>query len=855
MEAIVRIVLQNLNSFSQEEFGIIWNLKDDIQRMKRTVSAIKAVCQDAGAKANNLQVSNWLEELKDVLYDADDLLEDISIKVLERKAMGGNSLLREVKIFFSHSNKIVYGFKLGHEMKEIRKRLEDIAKNKTTLQLTDCPRETPIGCTEQRQTYSFVRKDEVIGREEEKKLLTSYLLHPDASVADNVCVVPIVGIGGLGKTTLAQLVYNDNAVQRYFEEKLWVCVSDEFDIKKIAQKMIGDDKNSEIEQVQQDLRNKIQGRKYLLVLDDVWNEGRELWLKLKSLVMEGGKGSIIIVTTRSRTVAKIMATHPPIFLKGLDLERSLKLFSHVAFDGGKEPNDRELLAIGRDIVKKCAGVPLAIRTIGSLLYSRNLGRSDWLYFKEVEFSQIDLQKDKIFAILKLSYDHLPSFLKQCFAYCSLFPKGFEFDKKTLIQLWLAEGFIRPSNDNRCEEDVGHEYFMNLLLMSLFQEVTTDDYGDISTCKMHDLIHDLAQLVVGKEYAIFEGKKENLGNRTRYLSSRTSLHFAKTSSSYKLRTVIVLQQPLYGSKNLDPLHVHFPFLLSLKCLRVLTICGSDIIKIPKSIRELKHLRYLDLSRNHFLVNLPPDVTSLHNLQTLKLSQCLKLKELPSDINKSLRHLELNECEELTCMPCGLGQLTHLQTLTHFLLDHKNENGDISELSGLNSLKGKLVIKWLDSLRDNAEEVESAKVLLEKKHLQELELWWWHDENVEPPLQWEDPIAEGRILFQKSDEKILQCLQPHHSIKRLVINGYCGESLPDWVGNLSSLLSLEISNCSGLKSLPEGICKLKSLQQLCVYNCSLLERRYRRISGEDWPKIAHIPKVMVSAYTPSALKYIN
>lgn len=141
------------------------------------------------------------------------------------------------------------------------------------------------------------------------------------------------------------------------------------------------------------------------------------------------------------------------------------------------------------------------------------------------------------------------------------------------------------------------------------------------------------------------------------------------------------------------------------------------------------------------------------------------------------------------------------------------------------------------------VESAKVLHEKKHLQELELWWWHDENVEPPLQWEDPIAEGRILFQKSDEKILQCLQPHHSIKRLVINGYCGESLPDWVGNLSSLLSLEISNCSGLKSLPEGICNLKYLQKLCIYNCSNLERRYARTNAKDWPKIARIPKVLV------------
>ena len=82
-----------------------------------------------------------------------------------------------------------------------------------------------------------------------------------------------------------------------------------------------------------------------------------------------------------------------------------------------------------------------------------MGWSDWLYFKEVEFSKIDQQKDKIFAILKL-YDHLPSFLKNCFAYCSLFPKGFEFDKKTLIQLWVAEGFIQPSNGIR-SEDVGH----------------------------------------------------------------------------------------------------------------------------------------------------------------------------------------------------------------------------------------------------------------------------------------------------------------------------------------------------------------------------------------------------------------
>ncbi|XP_020228379.1 putative disease resistance protein RGA4 [Cajanus cajan] len=847
MEAIAGIILQNLNTLAQEEFGIIWNLKDDVEQMKSTVSAIKAVLLDAEAKANNLQISNWMEELKDVLYDADDLLDDLSTEALKRKLMRGNKILRDVQIFFSHSNQIVYGSKLGHEIKAIQKRLDVIAKNKITLQLTDRPMETPISYREQRQTYSFVSKDEVIGREDENELLKSYLL--DTNVTDNVSVVPIVGIGGLGKTTLAQLVYNDHAVQRRFQQKMWVCVSDEFDIKKIAQKMMGNDKNSEIEQVQQHLRSMIQGKKYLLVLDDVWNEDRELWLKLKSLIMEGGKGSMIIVTTRSRTVANIMGTHPPLFLKGLDLERSWKLFSQVAFDGGKEPNDRELLAIGRDIVKKCAGVPLAIRVIGSLLYSRNLGRSDWLYFKEVEFSKIDQEKDKIFAILKLSYDHLPSFLKNCFAYCSLFPKGFEFDKKTLIQLWVAEGFIQPSNDIRYEENVGHEYFMNLLSMSLFQDVTIDDYGDISTCKMHDLIHDLAQIVVGKEYATVEGIKENIGNRTRYLSSRTTLHFADTSSSScTLRTLLVLGQKRFESNNFD--RSHFRFLLSIKCLRVLTLCGLDIITIPKSIKVLKHLRYLDLSRNHFLVNLPPELTSLYNLQTLKLSQCFKLKKLPSDMNESLRHLELNDCGELTCMPSGLGQLTNLQTLTHFLLDCGGRRGNISELRGLNSLTGKLEIRWLDSLREHAAVVESSKVLVEKQHLQELELRWWNDgkEISEWPSWWGGGIAEPHLQEKENkrwleDEKILEGLQPHDSIKKIVIDGYCGKTLPDWIGNLWSLKSLEIRNCIDLISLPEGIRNL-SLQRLYIYNCSpVLETRCATINGEDWPKIAHIPAVLV------------
>jgi hypothetical protein len=259
MEALAVTILEKLCSSTYKELGIIWNLKEDIERMKNTVSMIKGVLLDAEAKANNHQVSNWLEELKDVLYDADDLLDDFSVEDLNRKVMARNSIVRHTQIFFSKPNKFAYGHKLGHKMKAIQKRLDDIAKIKHALQLNDRPIENPIVYREQRQTYSFVSEDEVIGRDEEKKCIKRYLL--DVNATDNVSIIPIVGIGGLGKTALAQLIYNDVDVQRHFELKMWVYVSDEFDIKKVAQDIIGDENNSKMEVVQE---TKLNGRSFCL---------------------------------------------------------------------------------------------------------------------------------------------------------------------------------------------------------------------------------------------------------------------------------------------------------------------------------------------------------------------------------------------------------------------------------------------------------------------------------------------------------------------------------------------------------------------------------------------------------------
>ena len=332
-------------------------------------------------------------------------------------------------------------------------------------------------------TYSFVRQ-EVIGRDEDRVAIITLLLESKPEIEDNVLVIPIVGMGGLGKTTLAQIVFNEKEVQRHFELMIWVCVSETFDLKLIVRKIIKSATNSsnlgdiEMEQLQKDLRKVLGRKRYLLVLDDVWEESREKWLRLKDLLVSGEKGSGVVLTTRSKIVAEITAgTVPPYQLGILNEDNSWSLFKKVAFkQGQEEPKNSNILEIGKAIVKRCRGIPLAIRTIGSLLYSKN-SETEWSSFNK-ESSKIPQQNEDILPTLKLSYDHLASHLKGCLAYCRLFTKDYVIEVKTLVNLWMAQGFLKPSDpsQDQCLEDVGYEYFGNLVERSFFQEVEVDKMG-------------------------------------------------------------------------------------------------------------------------------------------------------------------------------------------------------------------------------------------------------------------------------------------------------------------------------------------------------------------------------------------
>jgi hypothetical protein len=219
--------------------------------------------------------------------------------------------------------------------------------------------------------------------------------------------------------------------------KMWVCVSDIFDVKNIVAKVLESatkekPADAEMDTLVGKLREKIEGKKYFLVLDDVWNGDHGKWCRLKQVLMGGARGSRIVVTTRSEIVAKtirqesevgIIGTVESYSLKGLDEDASWSLFKRKAFGREQEPENLSIIALGKEIVKKCKGVPLAISTIGSLLGSTN-SEAEWLSFKNNELSKISQDVTDLFSTLKLSYDHLPSHLKQCFAYCSLFPKDY-----------------------------------------------------------------------------------------------------------------------------------------------------------------------------------------------------------------------------------------------------------------------------------------------------------------------------------------------------------------------------------------------------------------------------------------------
>ncbi|KAG7950900.1 hypothetical protein I3843_13G140100 [Carya illinoinensis] len=755
-------------------------------------------------------VKKWLDELKDAVYDAEDILDEIHTEVLRCKLDAEfQTIATKVRKTISTSlNPFVR--EIEPKIKYVLETLDDLVKQKDAIGL----KEGVGGKSSGRSSTSLVEESDIFGRNDDKELIVNLLLSDNVS-GNELCVIAIIGMGGLGKTTLAQLVYNDHRMEGHFDHKAWVCVSDDFDVLKMTKTILEKlglptkSESNNLDWLQVTLQQKLMGKKFLLVLDDVWNKNIKNyseWEAFSNPFKSGAKGTRVIVTTREKPVASIIRS--TIYdLKTLQDDDCWLLFSKHAFYSGNSDAHPELEVIGRKIVERCKGLPLAVKTTGALLWSE-LDVKEW---NKIMMSEIwDLQSD-IIPALRLSYKYLPLHLKRCFAYCSIFPKDYDFEKEELILLWMAEGFL-PQGKPKTMEEIGDDYFADLVSRSLFQQSSknTLKFG------MHDLVNDLARFVSGQfTFRLEEGGNSlEIGNKTRHLSFfiRSTRKIEKFGALYEatgLRTFL----PIYRSNEILAKELAPDLLPMLRCLRFINLRSSlKLTELPDSIGKMKHIRHLNVSWTP-IRKLPDSICKLCNLQTLKILACNNLTVLPRDSHKliNLRHLDFS-FTPIKKMPVHLGRLCCLRTLTKFIVNEQSGAG-IGELGKLANLGGKLLISDLQNVVSPLGALVPS--LNDKMYMEELELEWKGENNI-----------------SESQRAVLDNLQPHVNLKRLSIYGYGGKRFSDWIGNhsFSNIATLYLFNCKYCSVLPP-LGQLPSLQSLSIASFAEIDAVNRDFYGNS------------------------
>ncbi|KAH9750785.1 hypothetical protein KPL71_014011 [Citrus sinensis] len=629
-DAIVSTILEQLISFAAEEIKqqvkLVVGVEKEVKSLTSHLQAIQVVLDDAEEKqVKEKAVSLWLGRLKYASYNIEDVLDEWITTRRKLQIEGGvdeNALVvphkkKKVCLCFPSScfgfKQEEFGFKqvflrhdIADKIKEINEELHDIAAQKDMFDLvksgnksSERPRRV--------QSTSLIDEEEICGRVGERNELLSKLLCEGSEQQKGLHIISIVGMGGIGKTTLAQLACNHDEVKRKFDKILWVCVSETFEEFRVAKAIVEvlDGREShlaEFHSLLQHIYESIAGKSFLLVLDDVWDGNYLKWEPFYRCLKNGLHGSKILVTTRKGSVASMMGSIDIISVKELAEEECWLLFNKIAFFDRSIEEREKLEQIGERIGGKCKGLPLAAKTIGSLMCSKQT-EEEWKRILNSDLWKVEEIEKDVLSSLLLSYNDLPSRVKRCFSYCDVFPKDYNIEKDKLITLWMAQGYLSAEED---------------------EEMETVE------CKMHDMVHDFARFGIKKlpetlcELYNLEKldisycyKLEELPEGIGKLINMKHLRNRGTSS---LRYMPVGIGRLTGLRTLGEFHVSAGGgvdgrkacrLESLKNLEHLQVCGICRLGDVSDVGEAKRLE-LDKKKYLFSLTLEFDKTYLNPL---------------------------------------------------------------------------------------------------------------------------------------------------------------------------------------------------------------------------------------------------
>ncbi|XP_023910093.2 putative disease resistance protein RGA3 [Quercus suber] len=821
--ALLSAIVEKLGTFISSEFALTGSVEKEVQKLETKFRTIQAVLNDAEKRQLKEEaVKLWLDKLKGVSYEMDDVLDEWNTAMIKEEIEKQQKEDENAEISTTKKRKVwslilvpnlFQQRDIAHKIKELNEIFDEINKEREMYGFELCKAIEEV--VERPKTTSYVDVSDILGRDKVKDDLVSIILGKGTEKEKYPHVISLVGMGGMGKTTLAQLAFNHHEVKDYFEKKIWVCVSEPFDQCRVAKAIVealagADPKITELQSLLEKCCELIGGKKCFFVFDDVWTEDYAMWKPFRdALKSSGSQSSRILVTTRKDKVAKMMESTNTIKLEELSEEDCWSVFSKIAFSDKNPKQCEQLEDLGRQISKKCKGLPLAAKTLGSLMHFKK-SREEWKNILDSNFWKLEDIERGLFAPLLLSYYDLPSPLKQCFSYCAVFPKDHLFFVDELVSMWIAHGFVE-SKGNLEMEIMAREYLENLVIRSLFQE--SREFRHMGYYKMHDIVHDFAQSITKNECFIISSdiESESDYNNARHLRleiPKESQFPMSIDSAKNLRTLFFFDQSGYNISNLFQ---------NFRLLRVLTL--NSTMELPHAVENLIHLRYLDLLKcNEVLLE---TIYNLCNLQYLKITQASDsvFTKLPQGIGKliNLRHL----VGKNFLIPRGIGRLISLRALKCFSIsDEDSEGCKLGELKNLNHLQGSFEIHGLGNVVDESE-AENAQ-LKKKIHLREMILSFRKGKDRGWRDAWFPYAVDPNDRRMERDVLVLNALEPPQDLEQLNIRWYQGTTMsPNWLMSLTKLKRVSIVSATKLMSLPP-FGKFALLESLTIRNVCSLEK---------------------------------